>query len=370
MNNIEEKFDLLNELFTKIKKLIKGNKEIIKPKNILKLLLKEEFTNDLDEIPNSILMQRLNYNKGKLAYKCCHYLKAIKKFEKVFMKNSEKITDIKVTAKSYKKLIKIAELMKNNCNYINKKVEENILSQYINDKTRELKKFISLERNFIILISTNVDNIDFFINSLENVNYIIDNYIKGNDRYCIAFASSDNELGGGIKFLTKLEEKDKINNEALFNYIQDIKQDYDLLSSYEENNEDDIKFILQKVKIFKNNNEGKNFYIFFGNKNRLSHESIDFLCGNELNNYLEEDKEKLILIMHENYDSNDIKNIDFNSLVSKEKEFNVNKLNSKICSFVHFDDVQKIKDDVMMYGKINSIDNFFNFEKYDMKKYD
>ena len=370
MNNIEEKFDLLNELFTKIKKLIKGNKEIIKPKNILKLLLKEEFTNDLDEIPNSILMQRLNYNKGKLAFKCSHYLKAIKKFEKVFMKSSEKITDIKVTAKSYKKLIKIAELMKNNCNYINKKVEENILSQYINDKTRELKKFISLERNFIILISTNVDNIDFFINSLENVNYIIDNYIKGNDRYCIAFASSDNELGGGIKFLTKLEEKDKINNEALFNYIQDIKQDYDLLSSYEENNEDDIKFILQKVKIFKNNNEGKNFYIFFGNKNRLSHESIDFLCGNELNNYLEEDKEKLILIMHENYDSNDIKNIDFNSLVSKEKEFNVNKLNSKICSFVHFDDVQKIKDDVMMYGKINSIDNFFNFEKYDMKKYD
>ena len=156
----------------------------------------------------------------------------------------------------------------------------------------------------------------------------------------------------------------------MFNYIQDIKQDYDLLSSYEENNEDDIKFILQKVKIFKNNNEGKNFYIFFGNKNRLSHESIDFLCGNELNNYLEEDKEKLILIMHENYDSNDIKNIDFNFLVSKEKEFNVNKLNSKICSFVHFDDVQKIKDDVMMYGKINSIDNFFNFEKYDMKKYD
>ena len=51
-NNIEENLDLLHELFIKVKKLIKGNKEITKPKNILKFLLKEELTNDLDEIPN------------------------------------------------------------------------------------------------------------------------------------------------------------------------------------------------------------------------------------------------------------------------------------------------------------------------------
>ena len=52
---------------------------------------------------------------------------AIKKFQKVFMKSSEKITDIKISFKSYKKLIKIAELMKENCNYNNKKNEENLL---------------------------------------------------------------------------------------------------------------------------------------------------------------------------------------------------------------------------------------------------
>ena len=32
-------------------------------------------------------------------------------------------------------------------------------------------------RNFILLISTNTEDLDFFVNSLENVNYIIDNYI-------------------------------------------------------------------------------------------------------------------------------------------------------------------------------------------------
>ena len=180
LNDIEEQMDLLHELFTKVKKLIKGNKEIIKPKNILKFLLKEEFTNELDEIPNSILLQRLRFYKGKLALKCGHYMVAIKKFQKVFMKSSEKITDIKISFKSYKKLIKIAELMKENCNYNNKKNEENLLNQYIIDKKRELQKFVSTERNFIILISTNAGNIDFFINSLENTSYIIDNY-------CICF---------------------------------------------------------------------------------------------------------------------------------------------------------------------------------------
>ena len=370
-DNIEENLDILHDLMKKVKKLIKNNKEIIKPKNILKILLKEDFTNDLDEIPNSILMQRLNYNKGNLAFKCGDYMKAIKKFQKVFMKSSDKITDIKITSKSCKKLIKIAELMKSKCKYINKKTEENILNQYISDKTKELKKFVSSERNFIILISTNVDNLDFFINSLENAIYITDNYIKDNDRYCIAFASSDTGLGGGLKFIVKLELKGKQKNEALLNYIQDIKQDYELLSSYEENSEDNIKFILEKAKSFSHNSERKNFYIFFGNKSRLSHESADFLCGEEIKSFLEEDKEKLILIMQENYDLNENKINEINSLIPvEEKEFDINKINNKICSFIHFDDLLKIKDDVMMYGNINSSDNAFNFEKYETKKND
>ena len=372
INNLEEQFDSLHELLIKVKKLIKTNKEIIKPKNILKFLLKEEFTNELDEIPNCILMQRLNYYKGNLALKCGHYLEAIKKYQKVFSKNSNKITDMKIVNKCMKKLIKIAELMKDKCNYINKNSEENILKHYISEKKKELKKFVSLERNFIILISTNTGNLDFFINSLENSNYIIDNYIKGSDKYCIAFASSDRGLGGGIKLIVKLEEKKKQRNDSLMNYIQDIKQDYDLLSNYEENNDDDIKYILQKVKIFNDNNERKTFYIFFGNKNRLSRESIEYLSGDEINNCLEENKEKLILIMYDNYESNDNKsNNGINSLIPVEgREIDINKLNKKVVSFIHFDDIQKLKDDVMMYGKINNVDNYFNFEKYELKKYD
>ena len=371
VENIEENLDLLYELMKKVKKLIKNNKEIIKPKNILKILLNEDFNSDLDEIPNCILLQRLNYNKGKLALKCGHYMEAIKKFQKVFMKSSDKITDIKIIVKSYKKLIKIAELMNTKCKYINKKTEENILNQYISDKTKEIKKFVSLERNFIILISTNVDNLDFFTNSLENAIYIIDNYIKDNDRYCIAFASSDTGLSGGLKFIVNLELKIKQKNEALLNYIQDIKQDYDLLSSYEEYNEDNIKYILEKAKIFSHNDERKNFFIFFGNKSKLSHESSEFLCGEEISSFLEAGKDKLILIMNENFDINENKNNEINALIPvEEKEFDINNLNNKICSFIHFDDLQKIKDEVVIYGNINSSDNIFNFEKYDMKKND
>ena len=121
VENIEENLDLLYELMKKVKKLIKNNKEIIKPKNILKILLNGDFNSDLDEIPNCILLQRLNYNKGKLALKCGHYMEAIKKFQKVFMKSSDKITDIKIIVKSYKKLIKIAELMNTNVNILIKK---------------------------------------------------------------------------------------------------------------------------------------------------------------------------------------------------------------------------------------------------------
>ena len=371
INNMEQLMDTLHDLLIKVKKLIKANKEITKPKNILKFLLKEEFTNELDEIPNSILLQRLTYYKGNLALKCGDYITAIKKYQKVISKSSDKITDIKISFKSIKKLIKIAELMRDKCKYNYKKTEAKLLKQYIADKAKELKKFKTIDRNFILLISTNTEDLDFFVNSLENVNYIIDNYIKGTDKYFIAFSSSDRSLSGGNKIIANLEEKKIHNHSAIVNYIQDIKQDYDLLSNYEENNEDDIKYILYNVKKFSNNNERKTYYIFFGNKEKLSRESINFLCGNEIEKILDEDKEKLILIMHENYAQIDNKSKDFNVLIPiDEKEIDINKLNKKVCSYIHFDEIQKIKDDVMMYGTINNLDSFFNFEKYEIKNND
>ena len=371
INNIEQLMDALHDLLIKVKKLIKANKEITKPKNILKFLLKEEFTNELDEIPNSILMQRLTYYKGNLALKCGDYITAIKKYQKVISKSSDKITDIKISFKSIKKLIKIAELMRDKCKYNYKKTEAKLLKQYIADKAKELKKFKTIDRNFILLISTNTEDLDFFVNSLENVNYIIDNYIKGTDKYFIAFSSSDRSLSGGNKIIANLEEKKIHNHSAIVNYIQDIKQDYDLLSNYEENNEDDIKNILYNVKKFSNNNERKTYYIFFGNKEKLSRESINYLCGKEIEKILDEDKEKLILIMHENYAQIDNKSKDFNVLIPiEEKEIDINKLNKKVCSYIHFDEIQKIKDDVMMYGTINNLDSFFNFEKYEIKNND
>ena len=375
-NDIQEKMKILHDLFVKVKKLIKQNKEMIKPKNILKFLLKEECTNELDEIPNTILMQRLNYYKGYLALKCCHYFESIKKFQKIFNKSSNKITDGNIIVKSFKKLIKIAEIFKNKCNYLKKREEEKILKLYIIDKSKEMKKFISIERDFIILISTNAQNIDFLTAALENTRYIIDNYVKNNDRYSIVFASSDKTFSGGLKILTKLETKGEQKNDFIFEFIQNIKQDYELLSNYLEEDEDNIKYILQKAKCYgtnKNMNKERNtLYIFFGNKGRLSQNSIDFLCSDELENFINEDNEKLLLILqdYEQNENNQRNDNEMNSLIPvKEKDLDLNKLNKKICIYIHFDEIIKIKKEVMMFGKINSLDNY-NIEKYESKKFD
>ena len=376
-NDIQEKMKSLHDLFSKVKKLIKGNKEILKPKNILKILLKEEYTNELDEIPNTILMQRLNYYRGCLALKCCHYLEAVKKFQKIYIKSSNKITDGNIVVKGFKKLIKIAELMKNKCNSVKKREEENILKSYIIDKTKEIKKFVTVDRDFIILISTNTSNIDFFTASLENTRYLIDNYVKNNDKYCIAFASSDTKCTGGLKILTKLESKDEQKSDLLLEFLQNIKQDYEMLSNYVEDEEDNIKYILQKAKSYctnKNMNKERNtLIIFFGNRERLSQSSIEFLSSEELGNYIDEDNEKLLLILQDNFEQNENEHRDDNEMNSlipvKEKDLDINKLNKKLCMYIHFDEIQKIKKEVMMYGKINSLDNY-NFEKYESKRLD
>jgi hypothetical protein len=374
-NELAEKMKNLHDLFIKVKKLIKSNKEIIKPKNILKTLLKEETSNEMDDIPNSLLIQKLNYYKGCLALKCCHYMEAVKKFQKIYIKSSNKITDGNIVVKGFKKLIKIAEIMKRKCVLIKKKEEESILKSYIFDKTKEIKKFATIERDFIILISVNTPNIDFFTLSLENTRYIIDNYVKNNDRYCIAFVSSDKKFTGGLKIITKLESKNDYNNDINLQFIQNIKQDIEFLYNYVEDEEDNIKYILQKAKSYgtnKNmNKERSTLFIFFGNKNRLSQQSIDFLCSDELGNYINGENEKLLLILQDNFEQNENNRKEENEMNSlmpyKEKEFDFNSINKKYCMYIHFDEIQKIKKEVMMFGQINANDNY-NIEKYESKK--
>ena len=374
-NDMAEKMKALHDLFIKVKNKIKNNKEIIKPKNILKSLLKEQTSNESDDIPNSLLIQRLNYYRGCLALKCCHYMEAVKKFQKIYIKSSNKITDGNIAVKGFKKLIKIAEIMKKKCALIKKKEEESILKAYINNKSKEIKKFSTVERDFIILISTNTPNIDFFTISLENTRYIIDNYVKNNDRYCISFVFSDKKCTGGLKIITKLESKNDDNNDITFEFIQNIKQDIELLLNYVEDEDDNIKYILQKAKSYvtnKNMNKERNtLFIFFGNKCRLSQESIDFLYSEELGNYISGENEKLLLILQDNYEQNESNRKDDSEMNSlkpvKEKDFDYSKINKKYCMYIHFDEIQKIKKEVTMFGQINSNDNY-NIEKYEAKK--
>ena len=74
VNNMEI-FKELHEMFIKTKQLIKTNKDEIKPKRILKNLLKEKNVDEnLIETPNEILFQKLNFFKGLLVYQCKNYL--------------------------------------------------------------------------------------------------------------------------------------------------------------------------------------------------------------------------------------------------------------------------------------------------------
>ena len=172
-----------------------------------------------------------------------------------------------------------------------------------------------------------------------------------------------------------MESKNDYNNDINLQFIQNIKQDIEFLYNYVEDEEDNIKYILQKAKSYgtnKNmNKERSTLFIFFGNKNRLSQQSIDFLCSDELGNYINGENEKLLLILQDNFEQNENNRKEENEMNSlmpyKEKEFDFNNINKKYCMYIHFDEIQKIKKEVMMFGQINANDNY-NIEKYESKK--
>ena len=58
-------YQTIKDLINKIKELIKNNKDTTKPKNILKMLIKNELNQiDTVDIPNEVLKQKLNYFEG------------------------------------------------------------------------------------------------------------------------------------------------------------------------------------------------------------------------------------------------------------------------------------------------------------------
>ena len=77
--------------------------------------------------------------------------------------------------------------------------------------------------------------------------------------------------------------------------------------------------------------------------------------------------------MQDNYEQNENENnhrddIESNNLIPvKEKDLDFKKINKNICMHIHFDEIHKIKNEVMMFGKINPLDNY-NIEKYISKK--
>ena len=364
----EQFMKTLHDLFTETKKLIENNKEIMKPKNILKILIKEKYTSDMIDTPNDILMQRLIYYKGCLAFKCCHYMDAIKHFKLIFQENMTKISDGKIVVKALKKMIKIANIFKKGLYYSKKIKEERLLNEYIISKIKETKKFISMDRDFIILISSN-SSVDFLKQSLDHTRYIIDNYIKDNDRFCLAFASSEKSNIGGLKMISTLTNKNGCQWKK--DLIQNIKLDQEFLSNSLEDGEDNLEYILKCAKSYisnKNINNRNVFYIFIGNKDRMNHESIDLICSQKLKKLISSSKEKLLLILQGSFVENENnENAESDLSLVEEKSFDIQKIDKTICNCIQFDEISKLKEEVTMYGKINFLDDYSN-EKYDYKK--
>ena len=260
-------------MFINSKKLIKINKNDIKPKNILKILLKEKNLDELIEIPNEILLQKLYFFKGLLSYKCKNYIIAIKYFTKVLEKNFM-ISDAKIVFKSNKKLIKIANIYYNKYNILKKNKEKLILSEYINNKENELNKFNIINKDIGIIISVK-NSFDFIKLSIEKTIFIIENYIDDDDRFFIAFS-----FGDSLKILTNLDYKKNILKSYILEYFKNLDNEY--ITNSLENGQDNLSNIIKKAKIFliKKNIEQKrnNIIMFITNKKNIqNNQSKNFL---------------------------------------------------------------------------------------------
>ena len=361
-------FKELYEMFINTKNLIKINKNDIKPKSILKNLLKEKnLDENLIEIPNEILLQKLYFFKGLLSYKCKNYIIAIKYFSKTLEKNF-KISDAKIVFKSNKKLIKIANLYYNKYDILKKNKEKLILNEYINNKENELNKFNIINNDIGIIISVK-NSFDFIKLSIEKIIFIIENYIDDEDRFFIAFSCEDS-----LKILINLDYKKNIFKSYILEYFKNLENEY--ITNSLENGEDNLTNIIKKSKIYlikKNIEQKRNNVIMFmtNRKNIQNYESKNFL-ENELKNILIEKEDKLLIITQDfkskknnnNIISNEInENNQINNIIDNENiEFNSKKINKKICKFINFDNLSEIKNVLMRYGKIKDQD--FALEKY------
>lgn len=348
----KETFKNLKDCIHKAKELIKLNKDINKPKQILQLLIKEETEFDSIDLPNDIIKQRLNYSRGKLALFCSHYLDAIKYFTKIIYKHGIIISDANIIVKSLKKLIFISKIYLNKYESLKKGKEIALLKQFILSKENEIQKFKTVQKYFFIFIDTH-NPVNFLKTALEKARHIIDNYIDDNDKYCIAFTDVND-----IKILSNLQTKESISNDYFYEFYQNMVQNKHFLQKCSSNCEDNFKVIFQKCKHFmlkKSDSSIKKqiYYVYI--TNILSYNTIEHLSSNEFINSVNKNEDSIIICLNSNPFEKE------NVSLYNNFQNNMCKLNKS--GIVWMNDLEELRKKFSLYGSVNKKETF-SLEKY------
>ena len=353
-------YQTIKDLINKIKELIKNNKDTTKPKNILKMLIKNELNQiDTVDIPNEVLKQKLNYFEGEIAYKSSHYNEAINYYTKVVYKYGNKISDAFYVVKAFNKLIKIATIYYRKYELLKKEKEMKILYDYIMSKRQEISKFKTINKDYIIIINS-YNKSDFLKNALEKSRYIIDNYITNNDRFCLTMTTNQE-----MKIISKLQYKDPSSTELLYDFIQSLIQDKSFIMNSSLQGEDSIQNMLTKTKAYliKKNANGERrdvFYIFLSYT--ISNTSRDFICSEELFSIFNKASENIILLLHDN-PIDELKKKKDILAQSKYKQYIHNMQQLTKSEIININDMGKLKTRLLFYGDIN-LESKFSLEQY------
>lgn len=225
-------------------------------------------TIDMIEVPILILNQKCNYLKGKLAYYCEEYPKALDYLYK--SREIDLISDATFLKKSVKLIKKIMNIVKSNLdkeisvqelkvnaiesnktlnlkNYVNKlKENKSKIDEYIETLDKEIEKYTYYNRDIIILIdiSKSMMNDDKKIEkATKNTMNIFENYITSDDRFGVFF------YGSAVNSVINLSYKN-INS---YSYIKELLENMKkLMEEYKDNeNSNVVKAIMKMYEYMK-----------------------------------------------------------------------------------------------------------------------
>ena len=257
LQKIINNFESFETIYENMKDL-KSNDYI---KNFVELMQNSKRdTIDMIEIPILILNQKSNYLKGKLAFYCDEYPKALDYLYK--SREIDLISDATILKKSIKLIKRIMNIVKGNLekeisvqemkisqieanktvnikNHILKlKENKQKFEEYIETLDKEIEKYTYYHRDILILvdISKSMMNDDKKVEkATKNTMNIFENYITSDDRFGVFF------YGNSVNSVINLSYKN-INS---YSYIKELLENMKKLM--EENRDNDNSNVIKSI---------------------------------------------------------------------------------------------------------------------------